>query len=286
MANNLNTLKKQYLEHLEIEKGRSLKTIENYGRYLDKFMAFSKADKPSQITEDIARNYRLYLNRLGLGKKTQNYYVIALRSFLKFLAKNEIESLNAEKLELAKVPERELDLLDSEELERLLSIPKEDNIADLRDKAILETFFSTGLRISELISLPREGIEKKEEISVRGKGGKIRVVFLSSRAREAITKYLKKDSENVTDKLFSMSPRSIQRMIHRCAIKAGIAKKVSPHVLRHAFATDLLRNGADLRSVQAMLGHANISTTQIYTHFTDKQLKEVHRAFHGGGKKK
>ena len=281
---DLNNLKKQYLEHLEIEKGRSLKTIENYDRYLEKFLTFSKITKPSQITETAAREYRLYLNRLGLGKKTQNYYVIALRSFLKFLAKNEIESLNAEKLELAKVPERELDLIDTEDLERLLSVPKEDSVVDLRDKAILETFFSTGLRISELTSLPREGINK-EEISVRGKGGKIRVVFLSTQAREAITKYLKKDSENVTDKLFPVSPRSIQRMIHRCAIKAGIAKKVSPHVLRHAFATDLLQNGADLRSVQVMLGHANISTTQIYTHFTDRQLKEVHKAFHGGGRK-
>ena len=281
---DLNNLKKLYLEHLEIERGRSLKTIENYDHYLEKFLAFSKTDKPSQITEELARNYRLYLNRLGLGKKTQNYYVIALRSFLKFLTKNEIESLSADKLELAKVPERELDLLDSLDLERLLSVPKEDNITDLRDKAILETFFSTGLRISELVSLPREGINK-EEISVRGKGGKIRVVFLSSRARDAITKYLKKDSKNVTDKLFSVAPRSIQRMIRRCAIKAGIAKKVSPHVLRHAFATDLLQNGADLRSVQVMLGHANISTTQIYTHFTDRQLKEVHKAFHGGGRK-
>ena len=199
---DLNNLKKLYLEHLEIERGRSLKTIENYDHYLEKFLAFSKTDKPSQITEELARNYRLYLNRLGLGKKTQNYYVIALRSFLKFLTKNEIESLSADKLELAKVPERELDLLDSLDLERLLSVPKEDNITDLRDKAILETFFSTGLRISELVSLPREGINK-EEISVRGKGGKIRVVFLSSRARDAITKYLKKDSKNVTDKLFS-----------------------------------------------------------------------------------
>lgn len=286
MAQTLKDLKIRYLEHLEIEKGRSLKTIENYDHYLGKFLAFSKINNPSQITENLAREYRLYLNRLGLSKKTQNYYVIALRSFLKFLAKNEIESLNAEKLELAKVPERELDLLDSNDLEKLLSIPNGENLNDLRNKAILETFFSTGLRISELISLPREGIAKKEEISVRGKGGKIRVVFLSSRARDAITQYLKKDHENRTDKLFPATPRSIQRMIHRCAIKAGIAKKVSPHVLRHAFATDLLRNGADLRSVQAMLGHANISTTQIYTHLTDGQLKEVHKAFHGGGRSK
>lgn len=279
---NLNDFKKQFLEYLEIEKGRSLKTIENYNRYLNKFLNFSGISSAKEITEETTRKYRLYLNRMGLNKKTQNYYIIALRSFLKFLSKNDIESLNAEKLELAKVPERELDLLDTQDLERLLSAPKGENAMALRDRAILETFFSTGLRISELVSLPREEINfKKEEISVRGKGGKVRVVFLSSSAREAITKYLEKDSSTVTDKLFPVTVRMIQRMIRRYAIMAGITKKVTPHVLRHAFATDLLQNGADLRSVQALLGHANISTTQIYTHFTDKQLKEIHKAFHG-----
>lgn len=283
---NLNELEKRFLEYLEIEKGRSVKTIENYNRYLNKFLNFSSLSSPKEIIEETTRKYRLYLNRMGLNKKTQNYYIIALRSFLKFLSKNGIESLNAEKLELAKVPERELDLLDIQDLERLLSAPKGENTAALRDKAILETFFSTGLRISELVSLPREGINfKKEEISVRGKGGKVRVVFLSPKAREAIAKYLEKDSSTVTDKLFPVTMRLIQRMIRRYAIQAGITKKVTPHILRHAFATDLLQNGADLRSVQALLGHANISTTQIYTHFTDKQLKEVHKAFHGKRRK-
>ncbi|MEK7560018.1 MAG: site-specific tyrosine recombinase/integron integrase [Patescibacteria group bacterium] len=282
MANSLKDLKKQFLEHLEIEKGRSTKTIENYNRYLDKFFNFLGINSsPENITEEGVRKYRLYLNRMNLNKKTQNYYIIALRSFLKFLSKIGIESLDAQKLELAKISERELDLLDTKDLQRLLSAPNEESIISLRDKAILETFFSTGLRISELVSLPREGIDlSKDEFSVRGKGGKIRVVFLSPQAKKAIIEYLKKDVNTVTDKLFPVSTRSIQRMICRYAIKAGIAKKVTPHVLRHAFATDLLKNGADLRSVQAILGHANISTTQIYTHFTDKHLKEVHKTFH------
>lgn len=274
---NLSELKKQFLEYLEIEKGRSIKTIENYNRYLDKFLKFSGANSSKEITEESARKYRLYLNRIELGKKTQNYYVIALRSFLKFLAKKNIPSLDAEKLELAKLPERELDLISSDELERLLNTPD-----SLRDKAILETLFSSGLRISELCSLKRDVVNiEKGEFSVRGKGDKIRIVFLSPRAQKAIQNYLEKDAENVTDLLFAVNPRLIQRMIGRYAAKAGIAKKVTPHVLRHAFATDLLSNGADLRSVQALLGHANISTTQIYTHFTDKQLKEVHKRFHG-----
>lgn len=278
---DLKNLKKQFLEHLEIEKGRSLKTIENYDRYLKKFLAFSVVEKPLEITETLVRNYRLYLNRLDLSKKTQNYHIIALRSFLKFLTKMDIRSLDAEKLELAKLPERELDLIETAELERLLNTPDSP-----RDKAILETLFSSGLRISELCSLKREAINiEKGEFSVRGKGDKIRMVFLSLQAQKAIKNYLEKDAENVTDLLFPVNPRLVQRMIKKYAAKAGIAKKVTPHVLRHAFATDLLQNGADLRSVQILLGHVNISTTQIYTHFTDKQLKEVHKTFHGRGRK-
>ena len=275
---DLRNLKKQFLEHLEIEKGRSIKTIENYDRYLNRFFNFfGISNSAEEITEDSVRKYRLYLNRINLSKKTQNYHIITLRSFLKFLAKKNIPSLDAEKLELAKLPERELELIEGAELERLLNAPD-----SLRDKAILETFFSTGLRISELCSLKRDSINiKNGEFSVRGKGDKIRVVFLSPRAQQAIINYLERDAKNVTDLLFPVNPRSVQRMIRRCAAKVGIAKKVTPHVLRHCFATDLLQNGADLRSVQALLGHANISTTQIYTHFTDKQLKEVHKAFHG-----
>lgn len=278
----LDQLKKEFLEYLEIEKGRSVKTVENYDRYLKKFFGFAKISEPKDISEDTVRKYRLYLNRASLDKNTQNYYIIALRMFLKYLSKRNIGSLDAEKIELAKLPQRELDLLGAEDLERLLKAPEGNSAKALRDKAILEMFFSTGLRISELCNLKIDDVNlKRDEFSVRGKGGKIRVVFLSDRAKESIKKYLEKRGNVDNDKLFPVTPRSIQRMIKKYAIKAGIAKKVTPHVLRHAFATDLLQNGADLRSVQAMLGHANISTTQIYTHFTDKQLKEVHRAFHG-----
>lgn len=286
--NSLEKLKKEFLEYLEIEKGRSVKTIENYNRYLRRFFGFAKIDRADCITEDLVRKYRLILNRAALDKKTQNYYIIALRMFLKYLAKRDVESLDAEKIELAKLPERELDLLDEADLERLLSAPSGNLPKAIRDRAIMEMLFSTGLRISELCNLGIDDINlKRGEFSVRGKGGKIRVVFLSDRAKNALSAYLDKigsslaRSHLISDKLFPVSARSIQRMIKKYAIKAGIVKKVTPHVLRHAFATDLLQNGADLRSVQSMLGHANISTTQIYTHFTDKQLKEVHRAFHG-----
>ncbi len=283
---NVAKLKKEFLEYLEIEKGRAVKTVENYDRYLKRFFEFSKISSADGINEDIVRKYRLYLNRADLDKNTQNYYIIALRMFLKYLAKRDIDSLDAEKIELAKLSQRELDLLSSEDLERLLDAPKGTSAKILRDKAILELFFSTGLRISELCNLKIDNVNlKRDEFSVRGKGGKIRVVFLSDRAKEAIKKYSEKRGEIDNEKLFPMTPRSIQRMIKRYAIAAGISKKVTPHVLRHSFATDLLQNGADLRSVQAMLGHANISTTQIYTHFTDKQLKEVHRAFHGRRRK-
>src|SRR3989338_1335517 len=275
-------LKKEFWEYLEREKGRAVKTAENYDRYLKRFFEFAKIAEPKNITEDLVRKYRLYLNRANLNKPTQNYHVIALRMFLKYLAKRNIESLDAEKIELAKLPERELDLLDISDLERLLAAPTKNSPRAIRDKAILEMFFSTGLRISELCNLKIDEINlKRGEFSVRGKGGKIRVVFLSDRAKSALANYLEKKGGVADEKLFPMTPRSIQRMIKKYAIKAGIAKKVTPHVLRHAFATDLLQNGADLRSVQVMLGHANISTTQIYTHFTDKQLKEVHKAFHG-----
>ena len=275
-------LKKEFLEYLEIEKGRSLKTMENYDRYLKRFFAFAKIGEAEDITEEIVRKFRMDLNRANLNKPTQNYHVIALRMFLKYLAKRNVESLDAGKIELAKLPERELDLLDIADLERLLISPGLASPNGLRDRAILEFFFSTGLRISELCNLKIDDINlKRGEFSVRGKGGKVRVVFVSDRARKAVSAYLEKRGDVDNEFLFAMTPRSIQRMIKRCATKAGITKKVTPHVLRHAFATDLLQNGADLRSVQVMLGHANISTTQIYTHFTDKQLKEVHRAFHG-----
>ena len=281
---DLDKLKKQFLEYVEIEKGRSLKTVENYGRYLKKFLEFSEIKNPGQITDSLVRSYRLFLNRRGLKKQTQNYYLIALRNFLKYLARLEIESLPPERIELAKVGERQIDLISAEELQRLLESPEDSDIKSLRDRAILEMLFSTGLRLSELCGLNRDKVAG--EFSVKGKGEKIRVVFLSERARQALKNYLEKRGD-VEEALFvnlknsqRLTPRSVERMVACYAVKAGISKKVTPHTLRHCFATDLLEAGADLRSVQALLGHSSITTTQIYTHVTDRQLKEAYRAFH------
>jgi len=291
---DVNELKKQFLEYIEIERGKALKTVDNYGRYLNRFLEFAKIKSPSEINDELVRRYRLYLNRADLKKKTQNYYLIALRSFLKYLAKLEIKSLAPEKIELAKVGERQIDLISQDELERLLFSPQGDALKDLRDKAILELLFSTGLRVSELCGLNRDIIDfKKGEFSVRGKGDKVRLVFLSEKAKETMKAYLDKRTD-VDEAMFAnlkpetggkdsslrLTPRSVQRMVQRYATKAGITKKVTPHVIRHCFATDLLEGGADLRSVQALLGHSNIATTQIYTHVTDRQLKEVYKAFH------
>jgi site-specific recombinase XerD len=301
-------LKRQFLEYLEIERGRSIKTIENYDRYLSRFLAYAQASSPKGITEEGVREYRLWLNRQSvspkgagretLKKKTQNYYLIALRAFLKFLRKRGIESLSPERIELAKVPERSLDLITSAELERLLKAPEEALKKEqhpwkrqvlLRDKAILEFFFSTGLRVSELCALDADLDLSRDELSVRGKGEKVRVVFLAPEAKEAVRAYLKARTD-MEEALFidgrqkkphRISPRDVQRHIKTYAARAGITRKVTPHVLRHSFATDLLENGADLRSVQALLGHANIATTQVYTHVTDKHLREVHKTFHG-----
>ena len=287
------------MEYLEIEKGRSLKTVENYGRYLSVFFNFSKIGSPADITDGAVRDFRLWLNRKNLKKKTQNYHLIALRGFLKYMARREIPSMSAEKIELAKTGERELDLITEDELERLLKAPEGGDTKILRDKAILELLFSTGLRVSELCSLNRDSVNlKKEEFSVRGKGEKVRVVFLSDGAKTAVENWLGKRSD-VHEALFvnfkpgkkdldenmRLTPRSVERVIKHYAIKAGISKKVTPHTLRHCFATDLLSGGADLRSVQMMLGHANISTTQIYTHITNRQLKDIHKAFHAKKRK-
>ncbi|KKQ83460.1 MAG: Tyrosine recombinase XerC [Parcubacteria group bacterium GW2011_GWB1_38_8] len=282
----LDKLKREFLEYTEIEKGRSLNTVRNYDHYLSRFLEFSKAKKPSDITDSYIREYRLWLNRQTvssgdtLKKKTQNYYLIALRAFLKYLAKRGLKALSPEVIELARVGERSIDLITPQELTRLLDTPDRETLVGLRDKAILETLFSTGLRVSELCSLPRDLDLKADEFSIRGKGEKIRVVFLSNEAKEAINTYLDKRKDIDNDLMFPMTARSVQRLIKRYAIKAGIGKKVTPHLVRHMFATDLLGNGADLRSVQMLLGHSNISTTQIYTHVTDKQLKETHKKFH------
>jgi len=305
----LSDLKTEFLEHLEIERGRSLKTIVNYDHYLMRFFEFAQITAPEEITDELVRKYRIWLNRQEAGKvrrgadegisgtlkkKTQNYYLIALRAFLKYLVRREIKSLPPDRIDLAKTGERSLDLISSDELARLLAAPKGDDLQHLRDRAILELLFSTGLRISELCSLSRYIDLKKDELSVRGKGEKIRVVFLSKEAKDAIKKYIDKRGD-IDDALFikhtnggavkakslRLTPRSMERNIAHYAIAAGISKKVTPHVIRHSFATDLLENGADLRSVQVMLGHANINTTQIYTHVTDKGLREIHKNFHG-----
>ncbi|OGN29060.1 MAG: hypothetical protein A3A33_00175 [Candidatus Yanofskybacteria bacterium RIFCSPLOWO2_01_FULL_49_25] len=296
-------LKNEFLEYLEIEKNRSPRTITNYDHYLKRFLEFAKIGSVSQMTEDLIRKFRLQLNRMTdengkpLKKVTQNYHIIALRAFLKYLAKRDIKTVSAEKIELGKQEDREVTFMEPQELERFMASPEGNGIADLRDRAILETLFSTGLRVSELCSLNSDELDlKRGEFSVRGKGSKIRVVFLSDKAREAISAFLSKrvDADPALfiripkDEKFEkyselrLTTRSIQRIIKKYAIKAGIiGKKVSPHSLRHSFATDLLRNGADIRSVQAMLGHSSVTTTQIYTHVTDKQLREVHEKFHG-----
>ena len=339
MSHNLQELKRQFLEYTEIEKGRSLKTVANYEHYLDVFLQFAKTEKPAEITDEMLRTFRLWLNRqstgnnkalgLTLSKKTQNYYLIALRAFLKYLIRQKVETLPPERIELAKVSERQIDFISAEELGRLLSAPDGSDLGSLRDRAILELLFSTGLRVSELCSLSRDLDIRADHFSIRGKGGKVRVVFLSDTARMALKTYLDKrkdmedalfvkvggengfqksakkekseiaEEENIktakTNKkkttrddgtdISALTRRSVERIVKHYAIKAGISKKVTPHVIRHSFATDLLSNGADLRSVQALLGHSSISTTQIYTHVTDKHLGDIHKKFHGKGRK-
>ncbi|MDO8624349.1 MAG: tyrosine-type recombinase/integrase [bacterium] len=292
---NAEAAKRQFLEYIEIERGRAVKTIENYDHYLTRFFAQMKIKDMSDITEENVREFRLWLNRQNgvdgsMKRRTQNYYLIALRAFLKFLRKREIKCISPERIELAKLPERSLDLITSAELERLMKAAEGEGEKYLRDKAILELLFSTGLRVSELCSLNSDLDLTRDEFSVRGKGEKVRVVFLSPTAKEAVKMYMKM-RKDMGEALFvnnargrergeRLTPRSIERMVKRCATKAGITKKVTPHVLRHSFATDLLSNGADIRSVQQLLGHASISTTQIYTHVTDSHLREIHKKYH------
>jgi len=308
----------QFLEHLEIERNRSQKTVENYNFYLSRFLEWLGKDATAKdITGESVRKFRLWLNRFTdshgeeLKKNTQNYHLIALRSFLKYLAKKDITTLASEKIELMKMPDREVSFLDSDDITRILQAPikniskksldKENGTGQTlllayRDKAILELLFSTGLRVSELSNLEKEDINlKRDEFTVLGKGGKSRVVFLSDEAKIWLQKYLdtRKDMNTYMfishDKRFGkqkdhdepLTPRSIQRIVQKHALEAGITKKVTPHTMRHSYATDLLQNGADIRSVQSMLGHSSITTTQIYTHITDKELRNVHKRFHG-----
>lgn len=304
---SLAELKRQFLEYLEIERGRSIHTVTNYDHYLTRFLEYVKIDDPTKLTETQVREFRLWLNRqpgtkVGrnmetLKRRTQNYYLIAVRAFLKYIRKRGIESLNPESIELAKVPERSIDLISPAELDRLMKGPDTNTLVGLRDRAILELLFSTGLRVSELCNLSQEDVDlSRDEFSVRGKGDKVRVVFLSDAAREAVRAYLKARNDfddamfiqygknaketAVKNKDLRLTPRSVQRIMKKYAALAGITRKVTPHVIRHSFATDLLSNGADLRSVQALLGHANISTTQVYTHVTDHHLRDIHKKFH------
>lgn len=296
--------KRQFLEYTEIERGRAVKTIENYEHYLIRFFEHASIKDTSDITEEKIREFRLWLNRQpgvangSMKRRTQNYYLIALRSFLKFLRKRDIAGLSPEKIELAKVPERSLDLISPTELRRLLKAAEGTDYKSLRDKAILELLFATGLRVSELCALDSDIDLSRDEFSVRGKGEKVRVVFFSDESKTALRAYLKA-RKDMHEALFVTIPpqpkadgeaskriptrltsRSIERMIKVYGAKAGITKKVTPHVLRHSFATDLLSNGADIRSVQQLLGHSSITTTQIYTHVTDSHLRDVHKKFH------
>ena len=307
MPSTLDKLIADFLEHLEVEKGRSQKTIRNYDFYMRRFSNWAKVTTPGKIDQELVRKYRLWLNRKVPGrdeenikKSTQNYHLIALRNFLKFLAKRDIKSLASEKIELSKQQSRQVEFLETDELERLLEAPilgsrNKLTLVQLRNKAILELLFSTGLRVSELANLEIENVNlKQDEFSIRGKGGKMRVVFLNDESKEWIKKYLDKRTDtlpylfvghdragNSREETKAISSRSIQRIVEKYAREAGITKRITPHVLRHTYATTLLRNGADIRSVQAMLGHSSITTTQIYTHVTDKALRDVHKKFHG-----
>jgi site-specific recombinase XerD len=291
-----------FLEYLELEQNRSLKTIQNYSHYLTRLSDFAGDIKLSDIDVELIRKWRLWLNRLGtntsdeLSKTTQNYHLIALRSFLKFCARRGLDALPADKIELARTKRPQVTFLTPEEIERLSSQPDSTSLVGLRDRAIIELLFSSGLRVSELVGLDRDHINlKRREFMVRGKGQKDRPIFISEDAATCIEKYLQKREDNVkplfirysgnkqvdlSGNYHRLTARSVQRMVARYARLAGITKHVSPHTLRHSFATDLLMNGADLRSVQAMLGHSNIATTQIYTHVTDPHLKAVHEKFH------
>jgi len=298
----------EFLDYLEIEKNRAVKTREVYEHHLRDFIRTTEAKRPEDITDDLVRRYRLTLARRGIKRATQGHYVVSIRAFLKYLVKRDIPSLLPEKVELPKIEEREIDILDESDLERLLAAPsagggpssggRGGSLRALRDRAVIELLFSAGLRVSELCALNRDSVDlARDEFSVRGKGSKIRLVFLSRAAKDALKKYL--DSRgDIEEALFAgtqkksasrrtirLTTRQVERLVRRYAIVAGIPGKVTPHTLRHLFATDLLMNGADIRSVQAMLGHSSITTTQIYTHMTDRQLREVHKTFHNKQKK-
>ena len=291
-----------YIEHLEVEGGRSAHTAENYTLYLERFVEFTNDTLVEKITSEMVRKYRLWLNRYKnnngdeLSTITQSYHLIALRGFLGYLSKRDIPSLTPDKVELPKVSRQQVTFLHYDEVQRLLDGIDASSEVGMRDRAIIELLFSSGLRVSELVNLNRDHINtKRREFMVRGKGKKDRPVFISESASEKVNDYLSARMDNLGPLFLSYSrnitpdmtgdfrrltARSIQRIINKYARLAGITKHVSPHTMRHSFATDLLMNGADLRSVQVMLGHSNISTTQVYTHVTDEHLREVYEKFH------
>ena len=292
-----------FLEYMEIEQNRSQKTIQNYDHYLQRLVEFAGDVFVDEIDAELIRRWRLWLNRYEndngdtMSKTTQNYHLIALRSFLKYCAKRDIPiAISSDKIELARTKRKQVTFLSAEEVERLLDVADLSTEVGLRDQAILELLFSGGLRVSELVNLNQDHVNlRRREFMVRGKGQKDRPIFISDQAAESIQRYLNKRSDTLAPLFIRYSgsqdvtndgeykrltARSVQRMIQNYARKAGITKKVTPHTLRHSFATDLLMNGADLRSVQSMLGHSNIATTQIYTHITNPHLKKVHEQFH------
>lgn len=300
-----------FLEYLQVEKGSSPLTIRNYKHYLSRFILWMDSqgirENLKDINQDVVRSFRVFLtnlpgeNKQNLSKRTQGYHVIALRSFLKWLIRNDFAVMAPDKIELPKVEERQVKFLNGEQVDRLLNAPTLSTIQGKRDKAILEVLFSTGLRVSELTKLDREKIDMdRREFGIVGKGGKARVVFLSARACDWLIKYLNERDDHfkplfihhkgkmdatMPDEKMRLTPRSVQRLIKKYSHKMKLPIEATPHILRHSFATDLLNAGADIRSVQEMLGHKNISTTQIYTHVTNKQLRDIHSAFHGHGGK-
>lgn len=308
IAKDISPLQKKvndFLEHLEIEKGASPLTIRNYKHYLGRLnewlkKTYSRAEL-EMLDQELVRRYRIYLSHLNLSLKTQGYHIIALRSFLKWLVKNDYQVLSPEKIDLPKAEGRQIKFLNGEQIDRLLNAPSLAKVTGKRDRAILEVFFSTGLRVSELVKLDRDKIDlKRREFGIIGKGKRARVVFLSKRSAEWIDKYLGARDDNfkplfirhkgkidptTSESSMRLTARSIQRLVKKYARKVKLPIEATPHVIRHSYATDLLMAGADLRSVQEMLGHKNVSTTQIYTHVTNKQLRNVHEAFHGKGGK-
>lgn len=302
-----------FLDYCEIEKGLSSNTQRNYQQYLNlfvKWLAVVKLSdlKPHDLTSEHIWDYRLFIARTYksphgdyLSKKSQNYYLIALRALLAFLAERDIETIPSSKIKLAKQKADEtISFLEVRDIAAMLEVPDVTTLKGLRDRTIMELFFSSGMRISELTALNQDQMSilkdksttRTYELSIVGKGKHIRTIFISPRSAALIREYLAK-RHDAEKPLFAnikqsdsedrrLTPRSIQKMIQRCALLAGVSKKVTPHTLRHTYATDLLERGADLRSVQELLGHKNVATTQIYTHVTNKRLRDVHEKFHGG----